>query len=32
MAELQEIDQDLLFSKEVAAQILECKAHRYNHI
>ncbi|RMX59028.1 hypothetical protein pdam_00022032 [Pocillopora damicornis] len=28
MAELQEIDQDLLFSKEVAAQILECKAHR----
>ncbi|XP_022780603.1 signal recognition particle subunit SRP68-like [Stylophora pistillata] len=28
MAEIPEIDQDLSFSKEVAAQILECKAHR----
>lgn len=29
MADLPEIDQDLTFSKEIAAQMLEYKAHRY---
>ena len=29
MADLPGIDQDLTFSKEIAAQMLEYKAHRY---